>query len=848
MSTSGAAVYPSFQVQQSHDLSSWAVVGRELKQAGSNSTLQLLVPRSQPHAFFRVLAQWPQVQPYALAESGAEVFGYTKAFASELERLGQISTDAFAAMYPPPDNYLSRISWDPTTAQYWDLFDTDPALHNIGLQPTNSGYRMYDFRLNTNELAILRQHGFVATKRLTTPHFSEAFYRLWNDDMPVFISTDALLHAWHRSYENMLIELEALWFTKVIGEILDAMAQQISIAQAEAPGPVFGPSLLDADYFITVGRSLLASSQKPSALGQDSRVKETLDAIAAESYRCFAPFGDPQMVDFSQFKPRGHYEHFLVQPYFKTMMWLARMDLRIGGKATDCDGIPYHVSPRQLGTAIVLTRVLELSGQFAKWQSLDKMLEMFVGWSDSLNVRQLSDLLHSSGINRLSDIPTAQALADLQARIEQSELGVQNIRGDVFSEMLGYSNLALPRSFTFMGQRFVLDSWALSQVVSPAVSWVTNGVRQLVNRRVISGVDVAFSVLHNDQVVPTIVERINNLSARTSNDHMIRWRDGYPYQHNLAAARNVVDQQSSTTWNGNIYIGWLGALRELSAPTTGAGFPDAMRTRAWAMRTLNTQIASWTQLRHDTLLYAKPTATDGGLCMFPDSYVEPRVEFWRRLEQMVRRTASLIQAAPYQGSFSSPWTGEIPMAELQTAQVNFLNLFASRVRTLGDIAEHELWNGRLTAAQIEFIDGMMQDRGMGYYNTRRFDGWYPKLYYKNRITSDSLGTWDKDYGSQKYDPLVVDVHTDVPRPDLYEDGHGVIDPGGVLHEAVGRVDLLYLVVNIGTERVMYAGPVMSHYEFEMPFAIRKTDTEWQADIANNRTPPPPPWTSTWLAP
>jgi hypothetical protein len=843
-STSGATVYPVFQVEQSADLRNWLVLSSDLKLSGSGPGLDLLVPRNEPHAFFRVVAQLPQTQAYTLAAGGAEVFGYTKAFDRELERLGLLSLPDFSTAYPAPNNYLARINWDPTTAQYWNLFDTDPAINNIGLQPTNHGYRYYDFRMSPTELAILRQHGFVATKRLAQPHFSEAFYRLWNDDLPVFISTDALLHAWHRSYENMLMELEVFWFTTVIREILDAMAQQITAAHAEAAPGVFEESLLDADYFITVARSLLANSQQqPSSLGQDPRVQATLAAIAGEQYQCFSPFGQERYVDFSQFKPRGHYEHYLLQAYFKTMMWLGRMDLRVGGRDTDCNGFVYQVSPRQLGTAIVLTRLLELSGKFPKWQSMDRMLETFVGWSDSLNFTQFSDLLHSSGINTLADIATTEKLADFQHRIEQGELGVQNVRGDAFGAKLGHSNLSLPRCFAFMGQRFVLDSWAISKVVSPAIRWVDT-----VNRRVASGLDVAFAVLQNDQVVPDILERITNSSARTSTNHTIRWRDGYLYQHNLAAARNIVDQQSPEAWESNIYISWLAALRALSMSTTGANFPEPLRTHAWAMKTLNTQMASWTELRHDTLLYAKPTYTDPGLCSFPDGYVEPRVEFWRLLEAMLRRTASLIEAAPYQGTVSNLYTGEVRLGDLQTAQLNFLSFFADQVRALGDIAEHELRQGRLTAAQIAFIDGMMQNNGMGYSQTRLFNGWYPKLYYKSRVHRDSMGTWDREYGSQKYDPLIVDVHNDVPKPDIWEDGQWVSDPGGILHEAVGRVDLLYLVVNVGAERLMYAGPVMSHYEFETPFPVRKSDSEWEDDIVKSRTPAPPPWTASYLVP
>jgi hypothetical protein len=214
---------------------------------------------------------------------------------------------------------------------------------------------------------------------------------------------------------------------------------------------------------------------------------------------------------------------------------------------------------------------------------------------------------------------------------------------------------------------------------------------------------------------------------------------------------------------------------------------------------------------------------------------------------MVRRTAALVQAAPYEGAVPI-FGGEVRLADLQTAQTNFLNLFAERLRTLGDIAEHELIQGRLTPTQVAFLDGIMQDRGVGYSNTRRFDGWYPKLYYRSPAHRDSTGTWDREYGSQKYDPLVVDVHNDVPRPDIFEDGRILADPGGILHEAVGKVDMLYVVINFGSQRVMYAGPVMSHYEFETAFPTRKSDSEWEADIRYNRTPAPPPWTANYLVP
>lgn len=49
----------------------------------------------------------------------------------------------------------------------------------------------------------------------------------------------------------------------------------------------------------------------------------------------------------------------------------------------------------------------------------------------------------------------------------------------------------------------------------------------------------------------------------------------------------------------------------------------------------------------------------------------------------------------------------------------------------------------------------------------------------------------------------------------------------MIHEGVGNVNLLIMAVDNGPDRMVYAGPVFSHYEFEMPLGTRLTDEEWQ---------------------
>src|SRR5262249_13264285 len=158
---------------------------------------------------------------------------------------------------------------------------------------------------------------------------------------------------------------------------------------------------------------------------------------------------------------------------------------------------------------------------------------------------------------------------------------------------------------------FVLDSWVTAKTVYDDVLWN----REKVPHRIPSCLDVAFAVLGNDQVVPLLTERMTNKDGR-------RFRDGLNYQHNLAATAEVIDEQNASSWDENLYMHWLGTLRELSAPTTDAKYPEVMRTKAWAMRTLNSQLGSWSQLRHDTILYAKQSYTATTLCYYPAGFVE----------------------------------------------------------------------------------------------------------------------------------------------------------------------------------------------------------------------------------
>jgi hypothetical protein len=344
-------------------------------------------------------------------------------------------------------------------------------------------------------------------------------------------------------------------------------------------------------------------------------------------------------VDFSQFTVRGHYATSQqLQRYFRAMMWCGLADFRFTGGTNDN-------SLRELSGTVSMGFLMNLSGQFANWQSMDSIVQMFVGVPDSLNFAQLSDLLTAANVTSPASVSNEDALLAVQNKIMSGQVGTQNIRSGYFWSPLTRAQIKLPRAFTVMGQRFTMDTWAQSKFVFDDIIWDEDGIpgfEDKVMRRVPSSLDIAFAVLGNNQTVPDIATRISRTNL-TLADGRPFFRDGLKYQHNLAAVRNVLESQGAEGWTNNIYSSWLSCLRALSAPTTSAEYPQVMRTRAWACKTINAQLASWTELRHDTVLYAKQPYTGLILCDYPDGYVEPCIGFWNGMKQMGLRTKELVQ-------------------------------------------------------------------------------------------------------------------------------------------------------------------------------------------------------------
>src|SRR6185369_6912850 len=140
----------------------------------------------------------------------------------------------------------------------------------------------------------------------------------------------------------------------------------------------------------------------------------------------------------------------------------------------------------------------------------------------------------------------------------------------------------------------------------------------------------------------------------------------------------------------------------LSEPTTGTQYTEALRTLAWAMKTLNTQLASWTHLRYSTTLYVREPYTPMILCMYPKGYIEPRPAFWSRIGEMALATKSVLTTLPTNGVYNyvhftnnaagqpRPYLVSVSAATMYSNRLALVTHFAATMDTLRAISEKEL--------------------------------------------------------------------------------------------------------------------------------------------------------------
>lgn len=798
----------------------------------------------------------------------------------------------------PEDIFLEKIDVIPKIPKY-----------NLPLKITDiANYQKFSekIQLSPKALSLLGKNSFVVVptpKELGAKpdNFAEFYLTLRSKDLPIFITTDSLLHYYHIFFNTTLMKLEKNIFYDDIWQISKELFEDSLFQYKNTSGDLKEAAKRNVAYF-SVALELLKPKTNQVATRENIEKEFSCDLPEefcermifeyskegkffnlfnieeAQKYNFESPDFVKDLVkkeieliekhegwnyspifiykeDYSQYVPRGHYtKSEKLKNYFKAMMWYGRMTALIKGSPvlskgkSECTGglegiiSEYDAKIQTLQASLIAKKFLESKSIQEKWQKIYAITSFFVGFSDDLGPQEYSAVLK----NLFGGEIRPQNLEEKYSEIKDSLLNLPynpKIYGG-----LGACELLMPcpplsdeeiqelkvqakklleetKGFRLMGQRFTIDSWLFSEIVSPysgeytgpklplptdkkpftfswddpypeyrknrPFTWVKTAVEGCPEGREVRGFPRGLDImaLFGSKRAKEILENLGDT----------KYSD---YEKKFSELKKEIDALPLEAWFQNLYWNWLYVLKSLLTEF-GEGYQTFMQTKAWQDKELNTALASWAELRHDTILYVKQSYTMAEMGAAPEppivGYVEPIPEFYARLLTLTKMTKKGLENL-------------VSKEELEKLNISTgLDEFSNILSRLFEISKKELENEPLSEQEYDFIERF------GKISERLIDLVVGEPETQSVADPDLFKT-----------TLIADVHTEG-------------NTKKVLEEGVGYIKTLIVAYKIPDGRILLGvGPVFSYYEFKQPMKDRLNNEKWR-EILETNPPPEPEW-------
>jgi len=630
--------------------------------------------------------------------------------------------------------------------------------------------------LSEGQLHLLALNGFVVSTPIAG-QFQE-FYQLYEslryqENQTTFATTDAVFHIYHLIFDKMLRDLEREYFISDLKTLTNSLLKTATNQYNALRGtPLEDPALRNVAYFGVASELLGLNPAIPDAA--ISMVKSEISLIESHHGANISPIWDrsdlPEdqrlIEDYSQYTPRGHYTRSEeLKQYFKAMMWYGRMTFRLR-------------DIQETQRALLLVQALRKTGNAEElWSNIYDPTTFIVGKSDDLSFSEygaLSDSIFGSEPDMIN-------FSD-NTLMEQFMKEARNLPAPQINSMWVWiwedSDEAI-KGLRFMGQRFTLDEYVFGQVMWRKVGTIDNprDLPKALDFLAAMGSEEAYNILDN--------------MGETNYEN---------YIEQMSKVKDEIASLEISSWTQNLYWNWLYSFYPLIEPKDET-FPAFMRTQAWTRKDLNTALGSYTELKHDTILYAKQVMAEMGGGMEenpPKGYVEPNPEVYARLHALAQMT----------------YDGLLSRGLLSTTIQNNLENLMDLLGFMQTISEKEL-NGELITDEE-------------YWRIMYFGG---ELEALTLAAADTTEEYDRDLSDQKA-ALVADIATGIGR---------------VLEEAIGQPAIIYVIPPDDPTRVSI-GAIFTYYEFSVSPDQRMTDETWQGLVESGQTPEYPTWTSSFMAP
>jgi hypothetical protein len=653
-------------------------------------------------------------------------------------------------------------------------YRVEPGLGNVTNRET--------FQLSPEAEQMLVENGFVVVPNTYHREFFMLYEMNCYEPVPSFITTDSMLHNYHLFFSHLLRVIEKDKLVPELRELTASMLSESEKQYAALKDTAWGNAAKrNLGFFAVAGR--LLDLQMPVHEDVQGLVEQELELITDRAGIQVSPLmnmGQDLSImealkeDYSQYIPRGHYDtDELLQSYFKAMMWYGRMTFRL--KSED-----------ETRSAVLMTLALGTDDNYQKWDKIYQPTCFFVGKSDDLSFLEYQELLqeiYGAGV-ALGELASGDKRWEtfMQAAGELEPPAINSV--PIFDADLQPDREQEIKGFRFMGQRFTPDASIFQRLIYREVEENSQGERRMLPR----ALDIPAAM--GSEEAYAILEAAGETDYAGYVDNMNRLKEG-------------IAGLEQETWVQNLYWGWLYTLDAL-LEEKGEGFPSFMCNKAWVRKDLNTFLASWTELKHDTILYAKQVYAEmgGGMAGVDDrGYVEPNPQLYARLAALVKMTREGLDSREL-------------LSERDRESLERLEQLALSLKT---ISEKELAGVGLSGEEYDLIRS---------YGGQLEHFWLEAL--------RDTGVEHRSAIGDNPAALVADVAT---------------DPGGtVLEEATGHIFEIYAVVPVDGSLRIARGGVYSHYEFHWPLVDRLTDRKWHEMLDSGQAPPLARWTESFIAP
>ncbi len=593
---------------------------------------------------------------------------------------------------------------------------------------------------------LLSENGFVVQGDAGWEFF-EIYESNRYAQIPNFVTVDSLMHTYHLYFGYLLRNTEKNYLYESVSQLGNLMLSDSGSQYEQLKGTEWEDAARRNVAFFAVGVSLFGGDVQI-----DDAAKEIVDhelslitqAQGIEKSKITGAF-----EDYSQYKPRGYYEgDEKLEQYFRAMMWYGR--IHFTQENTDLNR-----------SALLITKALSDDAQaYRLWESVYAVTSFFAGASDDMGVCEYAPVIrevYGENVDTADLAGNEKAFEDFHKKT--GELPAPQINSIPIWD--GEENI-IP-GFRFMGQRFTIDGAIMQKLIYSSVEESSDHEKRLLP----DALDVP-AALGSDSAL-TILE------ATGVND--------YPgYAENMEKLRQSLSEENDTLWSASLYAGWLDTLRPLLTPK-GEGYPIFMQNEEWTKKDLECFAGSFTELKHDTILYAKQVIAEmgGGYDEEIDDrgYVEPEPLVYERFVNLADQTASGLKSYGM-------------LSESDEENMTILSQMAGQMLT---ISEKELRDETLSEEEYEFI--------------RCYGGSIEHFWYE--AVKDS--TPDPVTSAEFAAAIVADIAT---------------DPNGrVLEVATGNPSEIIVAVKVDGKIKLARGSVYSFYQFEWPIENRLTDTQWR---------------------